>query len=80
MDLQARKEYFIQEFLRLQNEEIISQFESLLKISRKKAKEQELQPMSIEQFHGEIEQSMDDSRNGRKIELNDLLNNIKEWR
>ena len=81
MDLQARKERFRQEFLKIQDEEILRQFENLLKINREKAKEEELQPMSLEQFHEEIEQSMDDLRNGKKKEASKLMQkylNMKE--
>jgi hypothetical protein len=48
MDLQTRKIEFIQEFLKLQSEEVISQFENLMK---KRNKKDSFKPMSIEEFN-----------------------------
>ena len=78
MELEARKIEFVQEFLRLQNEEIVSGLEKLL---RKKIEliEKNLQPMSMEQYEAEIDQAMEDSKNGRMIEVNDLKAKIKKW-
>lgn len=78
MELEARKIEFVQEFLRLQNEEIVSGLEKLL---RKKIEliEKNLQPMSMEQYEAEIDQAMEYSKNGRMIEVNDLKAKIKKW-
>lgn len=62
MDIQTRKIEFVQEFLKLQSEEVISQFENLL---RKKRKVESFEPMSIEEFNARINQSEDDFKNGR---------------
>ena len=78
MDLETRKITFVQEFLRLQNEEIVSGLESLLR--KKKAEEVDklLTPMSIEQFNSEIDQSMKDSDEGRFTSVRDLKNKMNE--
>jgi len=72
MDLQTRKISFVQEFLRLQNEEIISGLENLLKQKKIELFESNLEPMSLEQFNTEIDQAMDDSKNGNIIKAVDL--------
>ena len=64
MDLQSRKIEFIQEFLKLQSEEAISNFERLLK-KEKQSSDQDFKPMSIEELHNRIEQSESDFDNDR---------------
>jgi hypothetical protein len=58
MDLQTRKITFVQEFLRLQNEEIVSGLEDLLRKKKIELFEKKLTPMHIEQFNQEIDQSI----------------------
>jgi len=79
MELEARKIEFVQEFLRLQNEEIISGLEKFLRSRKAEIIEQNLKPMTMEQYNAEIDQAMDDSKNGRMIEVNDLKAKIQEW-
>lgn len=80
MNLEARKLSFIQEFLRLQNEEIVSGLENLLRKRKIKLIENDFKPMSIEQFNSEIDQSLDDSKNDRLIKASDLKAKIQKWR
>lgn len=80
MDIQSRKINFIQEFLSIQNEELISRVENFLKKEIKKIDESEqLQAMSVEDFNIRINRSMDDSIHDRIIETNDLIEEIKLW-
>lgn len=72
MDLQTRKITFVQEFLRLQNEEIISGLEHLLREKKAEQIDKSLTPMSIDQFNSEIDQSMKDSVDGRLTSAKDL--------
>jgi hypothetical protein len=72
MDLEIRKIEFVQEFLRLQNEDIISGLENLLRTRKIELVEQNLKPMSTEQFNSEIDKAMQDSENGRMIKATDL--------
>jgi isopentenyldiphosphate isomerase len=80
MDLQSRKLQFIQEFLRINSEEIINKLDKFMHEERKKIHEQELKPMSLEQFNEMIDRSEDDFANGRVIEVNDLKNEIAKWK
>ncbi|KQB44499.1 hypothetical protein RCH33_1668 [Flavobacterium daejeonense] len=75
MNLEARKISFIQEFLKIQSEETISRLESILK----KEKTDTLQPMSIENLNQRIDQSLDDAKNGKITEINDLISEIEKW-
>jgi hypothetical protein len=79
MDLQTRKITFIQEFLSIQNEEIVARLESFLKKEKKNDAAKEFHRMTMEEFENRIDQSMDDSKNGRVIEANELLKEIEKW-
>ncbi len=79
MDLQTRKISFVQEFLSIESEEIISRLENFLKKEKKANTNKEFSPMTMEEFQNRIDQSMEDSKNGRVISSKDLLKEIKEW-
>lgn len=79
MDLEARKIQFVQEFLRLQNEEIVSGLEKLLRKRKVELIERNLEPMTMEQYNAEMDQAESDSENGRMIEVNDLKAKIQKW-
>ncbi len=80
MNLEARKIQFVQEFLRLESEEIISGLENILKKRKAELYEKNLKPMSIEQFNADIDKSLEDSKNDRVISSKDLKAEIKKWR
>jgi hypothetical protein len=79
MDLQTRKISFVQEFLTIENEEIISSLESLLKKEKKANKNKEFSPMTMEEFQNRIDRSMGDSEDGRLKSSKDLLKEIRKW-
>jgi len=72
MNIETRKLSFIQEFLRVQNEEIISRLENLLKKQKSDQYNKSLKPMDLNQFNDEIDQAMDDSENDRVTKASDL--------
>jgi len=77
MDLDTRKVIFIRDFLKLESEKAISQFEKLLKKEIKA--DLELKPMSIAEFHKRIDTSIDDSKNGRITDVDELISEIEKW-
>ena len=79
MDLQTRKILFVQEFLNLQSEEIILQFEKLLRREKKKISRKELNPMTLKEFNSRIDTSLKDSEEGRLTESGELLSEIEKW-
>lgn len=79
MDLEARKISFVQEFLRLQNEEIVNGLEKLLRERKAELIEKNLNPMNMEQYNAEIDQVMEDSKNGRMIKATDLKAKVQKW-
>lgn len=72
MDIQSRKILFVQEFLSIQNEEIVKSLEDLLRFEKNEKFDEKVKPMSIEQFNEEIDLSMDDSIHGRIIKASEL--------
>ncbi|MBS7786190.1 hypothetical protein KIH23_02685 [Flavobacterium sp. CYK-55] len=76
MDLQTRKIEFVQKFLKLQNEEVISQFESLLK-NKSSRKSPTITPMSIEELNSRIDKSELDFKNGKFKTSSELLKKYK---
>lgn len=79
MNLETRKLSFIQEFLRLQNEEIVSGLENFLRKRKVEMLENDFKPMGLEQFNKEIDQALDDSKNERIIKASDLKDKIQKW-
>jgi len=78
MDLQARKISFVQEFLRLKNEDIISSLEHMLKKRKTEFYENELKPIDHDEFNQEIDQALEDSENDRVIKATDLKSKFKK--
>ncbi|MHA6246709.1 hypothetical protein ACXYMU_02145 [Pontibacter sp. CAU 1760] len=79
MDIQERKIHFVQEFLRLNNEEIISKFEQILDSEKKKLYSESISPMSLTDFNRIIENSEDDAANGRVKGIQELDKDIDTW-
>lgn len=79
MDLQSRKIAFVQEFLRLQNEEVISILERILHQKRVENYEKDLNAMSREQFNEDIDQALDDAESGRFTKAHDLKSKAGKW-
>ena len=79
MDLQTRKLELIQEFLKIESEEVISRLEKILRKENKISENDDFKPMTIETFNSRIDQSMEDSKNGRLIEASELKAKIDKW-
>jgi len=72
MNIEARKLSFLQEFLKVQSEEIVILLEKLLKEKKSEHHENELKAMSLKQFNDEIDQSLIDSDNEMLIKASEL--------
>jgi len=73
MDLQARKIEFVQEFLKVQSEEVISRLEKILRKENKSSDKEDFNPMTIDEFNLRIDQSESDFRNKRFKSSSELL-------
>lgn len=65
MDLQTRKIEFVQAFLKLQSEEMISQFEKLLRKAKQTESENDFEPFTVEELNERILQSEKDFENNK---------------
>lgn len=79
MDLHARKIEFIQEFLKVQSEDIVVRLEKLLKKETAKIENEALTPFSLDEFNERIHQSMLDSKHNKLTENKDLLAEMHKW-
>jgi hypothetical protein len=79
MNLEARKISLVQEFLRIDNEKIISALENLLHKSKSEIFDENLKPKSLNQLNSEIDKAIDDENNDRLINAKDLKNKIQKW-
>lgn len=79
MDIQSRKIEFMQEFLKIQSEEVISKLENILRKGKSNIENVDFKPMSIEEFNLRIDKSMNDSKNGKLIEASELKAKMEQW-
>ena len=77
MNLEARKIEFVQEFLKLQNEEAISRLEKVLRKEKKASDLRILEPMTQEELNKRIDQSESDFLSNRFKSSPELLNKYK---
>jgi len=74
MSLETRKISFVQEFLRIQNEAIISDLENYLHKKNAELFESKVNPMSIEQFNHEIDIALQHSLDDKVVAAHELKN------
>ena len=77
MNIQGRKIKFVQEFLEIQSEDVIAQFEELLKKEKRAELEKSSLPMSIVELNERIDKSEHDFRNGRYKASSELIDKYK---
>lgn len=77
MDLQSRKLAFIQAFLTLQSEEVIAQFEKLMKKAKNIDEENQFNPFTVEEMNEKISRSEDDFKNKKFKTTSELLSKYK---
>ena len=79
MDMQTRKIEFIQEFLKVQNEEVIHRLEKILQKESETSEKENFEAMTIDELNERIDKSMEDSQNGRLIKATDLKAKMEKW-
>jgi len=77
MNIQGRKIEFIQEFLKIQNENVIEQFEELLRKENCVDSKNQSSPMSVAELNRRIDMSESDFKNGRYKTSNELISKYK---
>jgi hypothetical protein len=77
----SRKLHFIEELLKIENEDIIKKLESILQEERLKFLEQELgTPMNLKTFNAMIDKSENDLEEGKVTTANELKKKIQKWK
>ena len=80
MNTVDRKLRFVQEFLRIADEEILFKLEQLLGAERKKKMNKQIAPLTIDEFNDRIDQSEEDFKEGRFTETKELLKSVDSWK
>ncbi len=73
MNLEARKLEFVQEFLKLQSEEVISRFEKILSAEANISEEQIFKPLTQNELDERIDKSESDFENNKFKTSSELL-------
>ena len=79
MTVEARKLHFIEEFLKVTDENIISQMERLLRNEKREQQENSLKPMNMNEFKHIIDKAREDVELGRVISHENLKQEILSW-
>ncbi|MES2545732.1 MAG: hypothetical protein V4548_12670 [Bacteroidota bacterium] len=77
MDLQTRKILFVQEFLKIESDKVISHLEKMLQ--KQTQTHSEIKPITNQELQKRIDQSLDDSKKGRLTENSKLISEIEKW-
>ncbi len=80
MNIQTRKLVFIEEFLKIRDENVIAKLESFLKQEKKILHERKLKPMSMCEFNEMIDKAKADSEESRVTPHQDMKKKIKTWK
>ena len=79
MDIRARKISFIQEFLRISNEELISKLEQILNKERQSYQNTATISISEEELNKYIDQAEKDDKEGNYKTSEELRKDIETW-
>lgn len=77
MDLQTRKIEFVQKFLKLQSEEVISKLENILSKSKSNLEKRVMEPISKFELNERIDKSESDFENDKFKTTEELLAKFK---
>jgi len=80
MDIQSRKLMFIEEFLRVSDEDLITKLELIIHQEKNIANHKDLKPFSNDEFQEIIKQAKHESETGQVISHQDLMKKVSEWR
>ena len=79
MDIQTRKLHFIQDFLRLVNDNILEKFEKMLADERKKKFIDEVKPMTMQQYEKRIDRAFEEFKSNKVKTARALKKEITKW-
>ena len=80
MDIVTKKLNFVQEFLRISDEELVDKLEKFLRNERRKKMDKEIKPLTMNEFNQMIENAEVDIKNDRVVEARKLLKKVEKWK
>jgi len=80
MDIHSLKLKFIQEFIKINSQELVLKLDKFLREEKKKMYEKEIMPMSYKEFHSIIDRAEEDVENHRIVEVDELNKQVKKWK
>lgn len=80
MDIQTRKINFVQEFLSINNVKLIEKLERILLEDKAREYEANLRPMEMEELNEIADNSIEDARYGKIMDVNELKEISKKWK
>ncbi len=79
MDIKTKKLHFVQEFLKINDENIIDKLDKTLKSERTKFLKKKIKALNNKEFNNLIDQAESDSENERITSTTDLIKEIDSW-
>lgn len=79
MNIETRKLIFIQELVKLQNEDVLIGLENFLNEYKSSSSQNDFSSMSLEKFNSDIDKSFEDVSSGKVINSKDLKSKIQQW-
>ena len=79
MNLETRKLEFIEQFLKIKSEDLLSRLEKLLIKDQESSHYENVLPMDLAEFNSRIDRSIEDSNNGHLVNSDDLKTIIDKW-
>lgn len=80
MDIATKKLRFVQEFLQLNDEELIDKLNQFLKSESKRLIEKRIKPFTEKELNKRIDKAEADSSNNRLVSVHDLKSEINSWK
>lgn len=79
MTVEARKLHFIEEFLKITDENVITQMEAIMREEKLKHRKEMLHPMTMDEFRMMIDKAKEDADNGRVTSNESLKREVQSW-
>jgi hypothetical protein len=80
MDIATKKLRLVQEFLQLNDEELIDKLNQFLKSERKRLTRKKIKPLTEKELNRRIDKAEADSSNSRLVSVHDLKSEINSWK
>jgi hypothetical protein len=79
MNLQAHKLNLIETLLGVNDAKLLSRVETFINAEIAAKRERKIAPMTLEEYHTEIDRSLEDYRAGRMTSHDNLKKEMREW-